>query len=159
MNKNIRIPYIIGVFLIIEGTIHSFEAFFFFFCEVVSVDQVVCFQFDYVTLLSNQWTRIYDWCTIFLPIPAHAPITAHQRHFQFKICGTINRPLKSSHPVASATCRARYWIPKTTNWCYVNFHLLTFRPISFFYQLFKLANFEPCHNQKSLRLGHISPIC
>ena len=40
-------------------------------------------------------------CTVFVPIPAHAPITAHQRHFQFKICGTINRPLKSSHPVAS----------------------------------------------------------
>ena len=34
-------------------------------------------------------------------IPARAPITAHQRHFQFKICGTINHPLKSSHPVAS----------------------------------------------------------
>ena len=31
----------------------------------------------------------------------HAPITAHQRHFQFKICGTINRPIKLSHPVAS----------------------------------------------------------
>ena len=40
-------------------------------------------------------------CTVFVPIPAHAPITVHQRHFQFKICGTINRPLKSSHPVAS----------------------------------------------------------
>ena len=39
--------------------------------------------------------------TVFVPIPAHAPITAHQRHFQFKICGTINCPLKSSHPVAS----------------------------------------------------------
>ena len=39
--------------------------------------------------------------TIFVPIPAHAPITAHQHHFQFKICGTINRPLKSSYPVAS----------------------------------------------------------
>ena len=25
---------------------------------------------------------------------AHAPITAHQRHFQFKISGTIKRPLK-----------------------------------------------------------------
>ena len=25
--------------------------------------------------------------TVFVPIPAHAPITAHQRHFQFKICG------------------------------------------------------------------------
>ena len=32
---------------------------------------------------------------------SHAPISAHQRHFQFKICGTINRPLKSSYPVAS----------------------------------------------------------
>ena len=39
--------------------------------------------------------------TVFIPISAHAPITAHQRHFQFKICGTINGPLKSSHPVAS----------------------------------------------------------
>ena len=39
--------------------------------------------------------------TIFVPIPAHAPITAHQRHFQFKICGTVNCPLKSSHPVVS----------------------------------------------------------
>ena len=39
--------------------------------------------------------------TEFVPIPAYAPITAHQRHFQLKICGTINRPLKSSHPVAS----------------------------------------------------------
>ena len=39
--------------------------------------------------------------TVFVPIPTHAPITAHQRHFQIKICGTINRPLKSSHPVAS----------------------------------------------------------
>ena len=38
---------------------------------------------------------------IFLSISAHAPITAHQCHFQFKICGTINCPLKSSHPVAS----------------------------------------------------------
>ena len=35
------------------------------------------------------------------PIPAHAPITAHQRHFRFKIRGTINCPLKSSHPLAS----------------------------------------------------------
>ena len=34
-------------------------------------------------------------------IRAHAPIAAHQCHFQFKICGTINRPLKLSHPVAS----------------------------------------------------------
>ena len=40
-------------------------------------------------------------CTVFVPIPAHVPITAHQRHFQFKICGTINRPLKSNHPVTS----------------------------------------------------------
>ena len=39
--------------------------------------------------------------TVFVPIPAHAPITAHQHHFQFKICGTINRPLKLSHPVVS----------------------------------------------------------
>ena len=39
--------------------------------------------------------------TVFVPIPAHAPLTAHQRHFQFKICDTINRPLKSSQPVAS----------------------------------------------------------
>ena len=39
--------------------------------------------------------------TVFVPIPAHVPITAHQRQFQFKICGTINRPLKSSHAVAS----------------------------------------------------------
>ena len=101
-------------------------------------------------------------CTIFVPIPAHAPITAHQRHFQFKICGTINRPLKSSHPVAS------YYVPspvlntETTSWCFVNFHLLTFRPISCFYQLFKLTNFEQCHNQQSLLLlllGHLSPIC
>ena len=38
---------------------------------------------------------------VFIPILAHAPITTHQCHFQFKICGTINRPLKSSHPVAS----------------------------------------------------------
>ena len=38
---------------------------------------------------------------VFVLIPAHAPITAHQRHFQFKICGAINRPLKSGHPVAS----------------------------------------------------------
>ena len=43
----------------------------------------------------------FKWITIFVPIPAHAPITAHQGHFQFKICGTINRPLKSSHLVAS----------------------------------------------------------
>ena len=39
--------------------------------------------------------------TVFVPIPAHVPITARQRHFQFKICGTSNRPLKPSHPVAS----------------------------------------------------------
>ena len=39
--------------------------------------------------------------TVFIPIPAHAPITAQQRHFQFKIFGTINRPLKSSRPVTS----------------------------------------------------------
>ena len=38
--------------------------------------------------------------TVFVPIPAHTPITAHQHHFQFNVCG-INRPLKSSHPVAS----------------------------------------------------------
>ena len=44
-------------------------------------------------------------------------------------------------------------------WRYVNFYLLTFRPISFFFQLFKLTNFKPCHNQQSLRLGHLSPIC
>ena len=24
--------------------------------------------------------------TVFVPIPTHAPISAHQRHFQFKIC-------------------------------------------------------------------------
>ena len=40
-------------------------------------------------------------CTVFVPIPAHAPITAHRRYCQFKICGTINSPLKLSHPVAS----------------------------------------------------------
>ena len=40
-------------------------------------------------------------CTVFVPIPAHAPITAHQRHLQFQICGTINCPLKSSHPMAT----------------------------------------------------------
>ena len=39
--------------------------------------------------------------TVFVPIPAHTPITAHQCHFQFQICGTINHPLKSSHPVGS----------------------------------------------------------
>ena len=87
------------------------------------------------------------------------PITAHQRHFQFKICGTINHPLKSSHPLASDYMPSRYWIPKTTNWRYVNFHLLTIRLISFFYQLFKLTNFEPCNNQHSLWLGHLSLIC
>ena len=36
-----------------------------------------------------------------VPIPAHAPITAHQCHFQFEIRGTIDRPLKLSHHVAS----------------------------------------------------------
>ena len=38
--------------------------------------------------------------TVFVPIPAHAPIITQQRHFQFTICATINRPLKSSHLVA-----------------------------------------------------------
>ena len=94
------------------------------------------------------------WClviakpvTVFVPIPAHAPITAHQCHFQFKICGTINRPLKSSHPVASDDVPSQ--VLNTENhqlMLYVNFHLLTFRPISCFYQLFKLTNFKPCHN-------------
>ena len=42
----------------------------------------------------------FKTATVFIQIPAHAPINAHQRHFQFKICGTINRPQKSSHPVA-----------------------------------------------------------
>ena len=35
--------------------------------------------------------------TVFVQIQAYATITAYQLHFQFKICGTINRPLKSSH--------------------------------------------------------------
>ena len=41
------------------------------------------------------------WLPYLFQYPAHAPITTHQHHFQFQICGTINRPLKSSHPVAS----------------------------------------------------------
>ena len=45
-------------------------------------------------------------CTIFVPIPAHAPVTAHQRHFQFKICCTINHSLKSSHVARGFRLRA-----------------------------------------------------
>ena len=38
-------------------------------------------------------------CTVYVPLAAHAPITAHQSFFffQFEIYGIINRPLKSSH--------------------------------------------------------------
>ena len=36
-------------------------------------------------------------CTVFIPLAAHAPITAHQSYFQFEICDIIIRPLKSSH--------------------------------------------------------------
>ena len=36
--------------------------------------------------------------TVFVPIPAHAPITAHQCYFQFKICGSINQPTEIESP-------------------------------------------------------------
>ena len=53
----------------------------------------------------------------------------------------ISFSLMESSRRVKTMCRARYRIPKTTNWRYVNFHLLFFRPISFFYQLFKLTSF------------------
>ena len=62
---------------------------------------IVVYTFLATWLLNKELQRSIHICTVFIPIPAHAPITAHQRHIQFKICGTINRPLKSSHPMAS----------------------------------------------------------
>ena len=42
--------------------------------------------------------------TVFVPLAAHAPITAHQSYFQFELYGIINRPLKSSYS---------QWVPIT----------------------------------------------
>ena len=57
--------------------------------------------YRFTQLTKTQTDKSRTKSTVFVPIPAHAPITDHQHHFQFKICGTINRPLKSSYPVAS----------------------------------------------------------
>ena len=55
--------------------------------------------------------------TVFVPIIAHAPITTHQCHFQFKICGTIkvgvNPSLKREmwlimHLITKKTCTKMY---------------------------------------------------
>ena len=37
----------------------------------------------------SSWLGICSVVTLFVPVPDHAPITTHQRHFQFKICGTM----------------------------------------------------------------------
>ena len=59
----------------------------------ISLIYSCCAKYGYMSCKS------IDESTVFVPIPAHAPVTAHQHHFQFKMCGTINgRTLKLSHP-------------------------------------------------------------
>ena len=88
--------------------------------------------------------------TVFIPILTHALLTTHQHHFQFKISGTINRPWKLSHPVASEYVSSLVLNTENHQWTLCSsFYILTFWAISFFHQLFKHKNFNHCQNQES----------
>ena len=49
----------------------------------------IFFFFFFFHFGDSSWLGICSVVTLFVPVTDHAPITTHQRHFQFKICGTM----------------------------------------------------------------------